>query len=334
MRVAIIGGGFCGFECAKLLKKECFVTLFDSKEYFEYTPSIHKVLTSPGYLSSINRQFRDSLKGVQVLPEKVVSLSNAVVVSKKHKIPFDYAVICSGVGYPIFLKNAQDVYTVKSGKECLECSSLLSQAGSVLVVGGGLIGVEVAAELAQKSNAKITLVHPFNRLIERNPENASAYAKKWLLGHNVEIVFEERVVDRTNDVFITDKGRKIRADLVFWCAGIKPEPSFYKGTKDEKGYVSVNEFLQTSSYPNMFCGGDACSVREEKTAQNALLHAKIIAKNIIRHSHGIALLSYKPSPKVMVISLGDYAGIFVYRGFVLTGWIPALLKKLIELRER
>ena len=56
-------------------------------------------------------------------------------------------------------------------------------------------------------------------------------------------------------------------------------------------------------------------------------------KNILNIEKGKALEKYLSKPRVMVISLGKWHGISVYKNFVLTGQIPGILKGLIELKE-
>ena len=63
------------------------------------------------------------------------------------------------------------------------------------------------------------------------------------------------------------------------------------------------------------------------------MQAEIAAKNIINTEKGKNLEKYLSKPRIMVISLGKWDGILVYKNFVLTGLIPGILKTLIEWRE-
>ncbi|MAF35195.1 hypothetical protein CMO91_05095 [Candidatus Woesearchaeota archaeon] len=333
MRIAIIGGGFCGYHCAKALESKNTVTLFDTKPYFEYTPSVHKLLTNAGYAEKIQKPWDKVLKNTTLIQESVQSLTNSRATSQNHNVVFDYAIVCTGVSYPIFLKDTTDVYTVTKGEQVKNLAPVLAQAKNVLVIGGGLIGVEVAAEIAESAQAKLTIVHPGDRLIERNPAKASNYAKDWLEKHHATILFGEKVVDREKSAFITDKGKRIDADLVFWCAGIKAEAPFFVGEKDEKGYIVVNEFLQ-SSLPNVFVGGDIAGVQEEKTAQNAHLHADVIVHNLTALAEKKKMGTYTSKPRIMAISLGNRKGICTKGSKVWNGLLPALLKKFVEFKEK
>ncbi len=115
------------------------------------------------------------------------------------------------------------------------------------------------------------------------------------------------------------------------CTGIIPNFNFESSIKaNKKGFLIVNENLKISN--RIYAGGDIVNVKEEKTAQNAREHAKVICKNLIRDIRGKKLLKYKGRESPMVISLGNKCGIFFYKNFLLTGFIPGLMKKIIEKR--
>ena len=99
----------------------------------------------------------------------------------------------------------------------------LVSAESVLVIGGGPTGVEIAAEIANEFPRKrITLVHPGSTLLPNNADGASRYAESFLRSKNVEIMFGNRVLGASPtdaSVFITDRQRTIKADLAYMCCG-------------------------------------------------------------------------------------------------------------------
>ena len=74
-------------------------------------------------------------------------------------------------------------------------------------------------------------------------------------------------------------------------------------------------------------------VKEEKTAQHAVHQAKCVVWNIRAMENGGKFKRYVGEESPLVISLGKWNGLFVYKKFVLTGIIPGLLKTAIEIRE-
>lgn len=335
MKIVILGGGFCGALAARLLDKKHEVTLIDKKDYFEYTPAIHKVIFNAEYENKITVPFKHFLKNAKIVTDKLVKVAPKFVETEKEKITFDYLIISAGIDYPIFLENKENVCTLKSGKEAALMGAKILAQEHILIIGGGLIGTEIAGELVTKTKGKrIIIVHPPDRLLERNPLKASSYAQKFLEKHGAEIIFGEKVVAHKGNTFITDKGRKIDSEAGIWCAGIKCNPWFMKGFPDsiftERKSLKVNEFLQLEGYQNIFVGGDINSVQEEKTAQNAERHAHLIVKNIERMNNS-PLIAHQPRSAPLVISLGDWTGIMTLpNGWTITGLFPGILKWLIE----
>jgi NADH dehydrogenase FAD-containing subunit len=337
MKVVILGGGFCGAVIAKKLNryKELEVTLFDTKDYFEYSPSIWKLLLHPSYHRRLIIPYRQFLNRTRIITDIIRNVTPEYVETEKEKLVYEYLVVSTGIDYPVFLKNKENVFTIKSGTEVTQYSEKVAKATTILIIGGGLIGTEVAGALARSTPEKqIILVHPHDRLLERNTKAVSHYAKKYLEEHGVQLIFKEKVVDHRNGIFITDTQRRITADLGIWCAGITSNPwylsTFLPSVFTEKKALKVNQFLQLEGYKNIFVGGDITSTPEEKTAASADRHGRIISENILRVLKQKSLIVYKPRKEPMVISLGNGDGILTYPPFVIPGFIPAILKLLVE----
>ena len=337
MKIVILGGGFCGALVAKALdrRKDLEVILIDKKEYFEYTPSIWKLLTNPSYHKKIIVPYKQFLKRTRIITDPVVQVTPDLVETEQESITFDHLVLSTGIVYPIFLKNTTNVFTVKSGTEVAQHSKKVAKAKTILIIGGGLIGTEVAGELATQTPEKhIILVHPNDRLLERNTKSVSYYAKKFLEERDVQIIFGEKVIDHQNGFFVTDTKRRIKTDLGIWCAGIKSDPWYMKkfpaSVFTEKKALKVGQSLQLEGYPNIFVGGDITGTPEEKTAACADRHAHLISMNIIRALQHKPLIKYKPISEPMVISLGKRDGILTYPPFMFPGFIPSFIKLAVE----
>jgi NADH dehydrogenase FAD-containing subunit len=337
MKVVIVGGGFCGSLVAKELdrREELNVTLLDKKDYFEYTPSVPKLLTKSKYHSKIIVPYKRFLKKTQILTETVTRVTPQIIETKSKKIPFDYLVLSTGVEYPIFLENTKNVFTMKSGETVKQASDMIKEATKIIIVGGGLIGTEVAAELSTMLPEKqIVLVHSQDLLINRNPMIASKYATWFLRNHGVEIVYNEKIKHHKNGIFITDKKRTIHADVGLWCSGNKANPWFMDKFEsniftDDKE-LRVNQFLQLHGYRNIFIGGDITDISEEKTAQNADRHARLITYNVLQSIQKKPLRAYKTRVTPLIISLGNSNGLIIMSRFVLPGSIPSIGKWAVE----
>lgn len=334
-RVVILGGGFCGSILAKKLDQlDAFETiLIDENGWFEFYPSLPKVLTDIDLKSNIRVGLDSFLSDTEVIEEEVEEVNPEYVKTSQNKVDFDYLVICLGADYPIRLENKEDVFTLNNIANSTMLSRRVHESESVLIIGGGLIGVEAASELADNTEKELTLVHPHDRLIDRNPEGASRYAEKFLEKRGVRLIFDDKVVEN-EEYFHTQNEKTIQADTAIWCGGLGFDKSIFHGFDDlifsEKGGLEVDEHLRLNGHDRIFVGGDITSVEEEKTGHNADRHAGMIYRNILKHSKDKKLSSYGKREFPLVISLGRMDGIFTYRSVSISGPLPALLKYVLE----
>ena len=336
-KVVIVGGGFAGSTAARKLENDFDVALIDTKDYFEFTPSVLRTIVEPKHIKKIQSLHKDYLNRAIIVKGDVKGVNKKCVIVSKNKFPYDYLVICSGSEYNLPMKGKSSVAAARASM-LAKYANKLKSSKSVLIIGGGLVGVELAAEIIEKYPSKeVTIAHGNNELIERNPKNEREYAKKFLEKRKVKIIFNEFIIRNKGNIYTTDKKTQIKADLAFLCTGIKPNyRCMSKGFSyclNERKAIIVNEYLQVKGFSNVFAAGDITDVNEEKTAQNAEMQAEIAAKNIINTEKGKNLEKYLSKPRIMVISLGKWDGILVYKNFVLTGLIPGILKTLIEWRE-
>lgn len=343
-KLVVIGGGFTGALIAKTLENQGLfnVTLIDTKNYFEFTPSILRTIVEPSHIKKIQVIHSHYLHKTKIIIGEVYLASEKEVRIKcrgnsKKIIDFDYLVISSGSGYNLPMKEKNIVISTRANT-LRDYHEKLSKSKDVLIIGGGLVGVELASEILEHYEGKgkrITIVHAKEDLIERNPRKAKEYAEKFLKNKGASIIFNERVVKSDKKgIFITNTGRKIKTDMAFLCTGIKPNFEFLKdnfsSSLNKRNQVNVNSYLQLKKNKNIFSAGDINSIKEEKTAQNAEAQAEVVVRNLINMEMGKPLCKYESKPRVMVISLGKRNGILTYKNFVMTGIIPGILKGLIE----
>ncbi len=332
--IIIVGGGFCGLIAAKQLAQKLAdksIALIEPRNEFEYTPGIIKLITNKNYAPNIALSYASVLKRTVIFHEHAKFLKQGKIITNKNSYSYKFALICSGASTPCSLKG-KNVFVLKSLADAKKIAKALPNAKSVVIAGGGLVGVEVAGELCTKTDKKVTIVEPDTRLLSRNPESVSHKADRFLKHKGCIIVYGQRVVELNKGIVFTNLGTRIHADIVIWCAGIGVD-TVLKGTSyvNERGCIIVDEHLRVKGLTNVFAGGDITNVAEEKTAQAAEAHAKIVIQNIIRTVLHKSLKKYTSHSKGLVISMGDWNGLFVQKQFCLSGFIPSLMKKMIEI---
>lgn len=333
-RVVIVGGGFAGTTVAKKLEKKFHVTLIDTKTYFEYTPGVLRILVESNHLTKIRSEHKNYLKNSKVIIGSVSEVTPNHVLIENKKIPYDYLVLNLGSTYNLPFSEDKIIRPTK-GKTLENVSGLVHRANSILLIGGGLVGVELAGELTDKYKDKeIMIAHSKTLLIERNHKRASNYAKKRLEKRGVKLLLDDCIQKNDDGVFTTKRGNVLHPDVTFLCTGIKPNSSNISGIfskmLNERGHVRVNSSLLVQGFDNIFSAGDVNSIKEEKTAQNAGHQGRVISKNIKNLEEGSTLINYQPKKRIMLISLGKRKGILSCGDFVINGWFPALLKNILE----
>ena len=139
----------------------------------------------------------------------------------------------------------------------------------LLIIGGGYIGLEIAA-VARKKNLFVTLVEAEDRILKRVSSAQTANFFRDLHNENEVEIIEGRSIHRLTgekNVFKTavlDDGTKISADFVVIGIGVKPCSSLASdsGLEVDNG-ITVDCFCQTSD-PNILSAGDCTNFPNEQ----------------------------------------------------------------------
>lgn len=328
--VLVIGGGAAGHQIAYQLRDAANVTLVDPKTYWEVPMAVPRLLVEPDALNA-RIPYNSFLGAAQHIQGKVVALTdNSVVIStiggKEQTLRFDYAVIATGSAYLDPLIKAQATTEQDRIAEIQAMHQRLRSARSVVIAGGGPVGIEIAAELRETlAGAKVTVVHGGHTILENAPEKFPDWARADLKSKAVEFVLDDLVVtpalgDQPQDgKVVTRAGRVIAADVVVWAAGTKPTTDFvalaWPDAVQGNGLVAVDTYLRVVGHETVFAAGDVTNLPENRLAIIGGLHAKSIAANIKAAIAGKALKAYKPAlpgkgmGKIMVVTLGRKDGL-------------------------
>ena len=218
---------------------------------------------------------------------------------------------------------------------------LLALAGHkkrVVVVGGGLLGLEAAYGLA-KAGAPVTLVHLMDRLMERQLDAPAASLLKSLVElKGIEILLNANTArihggTRVEGVELVD-GRRIDADAVIFAAGIRPNVGLAKeaGISVNRGVV-VDDHLQTGA-PDVFAIGECAEHRGicyglvEPAYEQARVLARHLAGTDDSYAGSVVATNLKVSG-VSVFSAGDFMGMEGSEQIVLSDINHGTYKKLV-----
>jgi nitrite reductase (NADH) large subunit len=230
------------------------------------------------------------------------------------------------------------VHTFRDSRDVDLLLALAARKKRVVVVGGGLLGLEAAYGLA-KAGAQVTLIHLMDRLMERQLDAPAADLLKTLverkgievlLNANTARLHGERAVGALE---LTD-GRSIDADAVIFAAGIRPNVVLAKdaGISVNRGIV-VDDRLQTSA-EDIFALGECAEHRGvcyglvEPAYEQARVLARHLAGGSACYSGSVVATNLKVSG-VSVFSAGDFIAADGAETIVLSDVRRGAYKKLV-----
>jgi nitrite reductase (NADH) large subunit len=230
------------------------------------------------------------------------------------------------------------VHTFRDSRDVDLLLTLAAQKKRVVVVGGGLLGLEAAYGLA-RGGAAVTLVHLMDRLMERQLDApAAALLKSLVERKGVKILLSANTArlvgeTRVQGVELTD-GRRIDADAVIFAAGIRPNAALAKeaGIPVNRGIV-VDDDLQTGA-PDIFALGECAEHRGtcyglvEPAYEQARVLAQHLAGRPASYGGSVVATNLKVSG-VSVFSAGDFLGADGAESIILNDTSGGTYKKLV-----
>ena len=211
----------------------------------------------------------------------------------------------------------EGVHTFRDSHDVDRLLRLAAGKKRVVVVGGGLLGLEAAYGLA-KGGAKATLVHLMDKLMERQLDApAAALLKRLVEGKGIEVMLNAstaRIVgtDAVEAVEFAD-GTRVDADAVIFAAGIRPNSTLAQqaGIAVNRGIV-VDDTMQTS-VPGVYAIGECAEHRGtcyglvEPAYEQARELATGLAGRKGAYAGSVVATNLKVSG-VSVFSAGDFLG--------------------------
>jgi selenide, water dikinase len=225
----------------------------------------------------------------------------------------------------------------------LERVSAADRPPAVVVVGGGAAGVEVALGLRARlrrlgrSAAGVTLVESTDRLLGAHLPAAERLARRALAANGVAVLLGTPV-DRVRADGIEIGGRHVPAELVVWATGATATNLLRRSglASDRRGFVLVNDHLQSVSHPEVFAAGDAASLARypdtPKAGVYAVREGPVLWANLQAAVSGRTLpRRYRPQRRFLaLLNTGDGRAIFSYGSVALWGRPWMALKDRID----
>lgn len=368
--IVVLGAGFGGLTFCQSFHGAARITVVDRQNHYLFQPLLYQVASAG--LSSVDiaqpvRSILSDKKNITVLMDDAVDLQldKRCVILKNNSLAYDYLVLALGsrtsyFGHPEWERHAPGLKTlddaIRIRREILLAferaedepdPSRLKELLTIVVVGGGPTGVELAgafAELARfvlrrdfrridPRHTRIILIEAAPRILAHLPEDLSAKACQQLERLGVEVRTGVRVLDIA-DGCVTLENEQIRAGNIIWAAGVRANPLTSKlgAPLDRSGRVQVQPDLTLPGRKEVFAIGDMAAVVDANgksvpgVSPAAMQMARYISgliENELR-APGATREPFRYWDKGTMATIGRSAGVAEFGKFHLSG-LPAWL---------
>jgi 3-phenylpropionate/trans-cinnamate dioxygenase ferredoxin reductase component len=336
--VTIVGAGLAGIRTAQDLRRrghEARITLLGSELHLPYDrPPLSKAvmtgeakfdeicLADERQLNDLSIDYRPGSIAVGLSPDRAV-----LRVIDGSELPFEQLIIATGATprqLP-FATEMRNVYTLRTIEDSLRIREATKNSRRVCVVGGGVLGSEIAASL-RHDGLDVTIVEMAPTLAAR-VLGQSAVATELLELHRdagIHVRLNTGVLGLTGGAEVAGvkltHGTTIPADLVIAALGVRPDTDWLDGSglHVEDGLV-CDRYMRTSR-SNIWGAGDVVRIvdRVSGTSEraehwtNAVEQADVVAQNVL--VGGDDRIAFRPAPYVWSDQHGERIQTIGYSG--------------------
>ena len=357
-RIVILGGGFGGAYTARHLEKlfrrrpDVEVLLISRDNFFVMTPLLFGVCSGTLDMRHVCVPIRAYLRTTRFAEATVRGIDldrrmvRAAADEEEREVPYDHLVLALGaMTNRAMIPGSEHAFTFKTLADALVLRNHLIERFeradveddpqqrrrllTFVVIGGGLVGVELFGEITafvdeiarlyphvNRDEVRFVLLQAGDRLMPEIDPILAEYGTRVLRGRaGADIRTEARVQSiEPGKVHLPDE--TIDADTVVLAAGVVPSPVVAElpVNKDRRGHIVVDATMRSTSHPEVWALGDCAVIPGPDgkpyptLAQHALREAKVLARNLHAAVNGRPPQPFVYNTKGMMGSLGHHKG--------------------------
>ena len=282
--IVLVGGGLAATRCAQTLRSKGFdgrLTVVCAESHPPYDrPPLSKAQLASGnpappllrpreWWADNDVDLRLGTHAQQLKPgERLVVLDDGT------DLRYDRVLLATGAAPrtpPPGLAGRRNVHTLRNLDDAVTLRGELAPGTRLLIIGAGLIGLEVAST-AQGLGCEVTVLEAADRPLARA---LPAGLADWLVqlhrrhGIRVELAARLQRVEGSRDAtaVVLDDGRRLRCDVVLAATGVEPRAAWLTGSglPDRDG-IPVDGSCRTAM-PGVFAAGDCALTPDPATGQ-------------------------------------------------------------------
>jgi NADH dehydrogenase len=377
VRVVVAGGGIGGVAAARELdrlarhRRDVEVTLVNRDNFFLLSPLLFEACSGVLELRHCAQPIRPCLRRARFVEGNVqtIDVEHRVVrvegaEGAMHELPYDHIVVALGASTNMRLipgsENARTFKTVADALllrnhviELLERASVEDDPDerrallAFVVIGGGLVGVELLGELTafiqqelryyplvRRDEVEFHLFEAGGRLLVESTECIANYAGDILRGRGATIHTSTPVTAIEPDAVQWKEGRVASRTIVL-AAGIVPNAISAATTidRDRRGRIVADAMLRSTSHENVWAIGDCAAVPSPQgglypaLAQHAVRQGRLVARNVIKAIDRREPRPFTYEPLGTMAAFGRTRAAVDLRGLEITGFVAWWMRR-------
>lgn len=375
-KVVVIGGGYAGiYALRELVKnKNIKITLIDKHTYHNLQPEVYDLIANKSNFADVTIDLttlcmgfnHNHLEFKNLKVRKIDKEENKIYTEEKEIVEFDYLIMAAGTRtfFPPQipgLNNADDIKKLhraidfkqsfekqlfeKIRDEAKQCADT-----HIVVVGAGLSGVEIAAEMAYYSNKffqrgnfscdnlKISLISSSVSILPGLTQQLINISQERLRELGINIITNTKLEKVEDGYCYLSNGTKINHSFVIFTGGVEASPltKELNVKTNNRGQLIVNEYMQSVEHENIFAIGDIAEIRNNQdeimppNVTIARISGGLAGKNVLKLMEGKSLTKTNPKLDGILIALGgEYAAGNLFGLVHVKGRIAYFIKKYV-----